>query len=129
MLDTTKLTPDILIPAIILLSAGLLLIYVLWQAQKRADFDIANFLRDEQGKESALRAFAFVALGVTSWIMATLTFKDKLNPDYFLYYVLTWANTLVLVKLAEKWTGNLPFSSKSDGSQPMTTTTTTTKSE
>lgn len=105
-----SLLPEILIPALMLLVLIILLVVVLVRAQARPDFDVANFLRDELGKESAMRAFAFVALAVTSWVIATLTLKGNLTPDYFLYYNLTWANTVVLMKLADKWSGQLPFS-------------------
>lgn len=101
---------DVLVPAAILAFILAFLVAVLLRAQSRPDFDVANFLRDEARKESALRAFAFVALGLSSWVIATLTFQGHMTPDYFLYYNLTWANTLAIVKLVDKWNGVLPFS-------------------
>ena len=109
------LTPEIAAPLLVLIFLFLLLSVVLWNAQQRPDFDIANFLRDGTGKESALRAFAFVALAVSSWIVATLVLKDRFTPEYFLYYNLTWANTLVLVELAKRWSGVLPLSGGNTG--------------
>lgn len=114
------LLPEIFIPALMLLGLFVLLLVILVRAQARADFDVANFLRDETGKESAMRAFAFVALAVTSWIVATLALKGNLTSDYFLYYNLTWANTVVLMKLADKWSGQMPFA-KGDASPPQPT--------
>lgn len=112
-LDT--LTPEIAVPLLVLVLLFVLLAIILFKAQQRPDFDVANFLRDETGKESALRAFAFVALAISSWIVATLVIRDKFTPDYFLYYNLTWANTLVLVELAKKWSGILPLSGGNSG--------------
>lgn len=108
------LTWDVIVPGMILVVILLFLVIVLARAQTRPDFDIVNFLRDENGKESALRAFTFIAVAITSWVIATLTFQGKLTPDYFLYYNLTWANTLALTKLVERWNGVLPLSKSSN---------------
>lgn len=104
-----QLTLEFILPAAMLALMFTAIGILLWRAQRRPDFDIANFLRDEHGKESAFRAFAFVALAVTSWLLAVLALRDKLTPDYFFYYCLTWANTVAAVKLAERWSGALPF--------------------
>jgi cell division protein FtsW (lipid II flippase) len=107
LLETT--TFEIVIPALILLCVGLLLIYVLFSAQRRPDFDIAEFLKDDKGRYSALRAWGFICLGVHSWWVATLVFQKLSTENYFLYFGMIWAGTPILIKFAERWTGNLPF--------------------
>lgn len=113
-----EITIAVIIPSSILAVLFMLLAYVLMRAQRRADFDIAGFLRDESGKESALRAFAFVALGMTSWVMATLVFLNQMNETYFLYYNMTWSGALVLRELAQKWDGVVPFSIRKQQDPP-----------
>lgn len=91
----------------ILVAQFALLVWVLRAAQRRPDFDVANFLRDENGKESSTRAFAFVALGIMSWAVAMLIFMDKMTADYFFFYGVLWAGTPVALELAKKWNGSL----------------------
>ena len=102
-------TFQVLIPAFILLFILFALVWVLWTAQKRDDFDTAEFLKDDKGRYSALRAWGFVCLGVHSWWVSTLVFQSRDNENHFLYYGLIWASTPVLVRLADRWAGNLPF--------------------
>lgn len=113
LLDST--TIEILIPAMILAFVASMLIYVLWKAQSREDFDVAMFLKDEHGNYSALRAWGFICIGLHSWWVATLVFQKRDSVDHFLYYGLIWAGTPVLVKFAERWTGNLPFAQAGTG--------------
>lgn len=113
-----QITAGIAIPSLMLLFMLVLLTYVLLMAQRRPDFDIAQVLKDDQGKLSAMRAFAFVALGVSCWVIATLTLKGTLTPDYFLYFLVCWANTPVAMVLAQRWDGSLPMGRGAPSSPP-----------
>lgn len=112
-------TLAILIPALILFLIGVLLIYVLWTAQKRADFDLAQFLQDDAGKYSALRAWGFICLGVHSWWIATLVFQKLSTETHFLYYGMIWAGTPVMMEFAKRWSGNLPLAQAQPAPPPV----------
>jgi cbb3-type cytochrome oxidase subunit 3 len=98
-----------LVALTILFGQLVLLLYILYRAQKRKDFDAANFLKDESGKESATRAFAFVCLAVMSWGFAMLIFLDRMTEYYFLVFGALWAGTPVAMEMAKRWNGSLPF--------------------
>lgn len=105
----SQTTIEVLIPALILMSIAVLLVIVLFMAQRREDFDVAQFLQDENGKYSALRAWGFICLGIHSWWVATLVFKDLATENHFLYYGIIWAGTPVMMEFAKRWTGALPL--------------------
>lgn len=86
-----------------------LLGFVLYRAQKRPDFDVARFLRDENNKESAGRAFAFICLAVMSWGFAMLIFLDRMTEYYFFIFGGLWAGTPVAMEMVKKWNGAMPF--------------------
>lgn len=109
----SETTFGVLVPAAILFCVFVLLALVLWRAQMREDFDIAQFLQDDHGKYSALRAWGFICLGIHSWWVATLVFRGEANENYFLYYGIIWAGTPVMMKFAERWTGALPLTQPS----------------
>jgi hypothetical protein len=98
------------VPFLILIAQGLFLILILFRSQSRNDFDVANFLRDENGKESSGRAFSFIALAISSWIMATLTFMKLMTVEYLVAFLVVWAGTPALLELIKRWNGTLPFS-------------------
>lgn len=106
------LTYEVLVPGLVLFALFVLFAAVLFWAQANPSnrFDISNFLKDEQGKESSGRAFGFVALAIHSWWVATLVFQKLATIDHFLYYGLIWAGTPAIMVLANRWGGNLPFS-------------------
>jgi hypothetical protein len=100
------------LPAIILFIMLLLAAHVMLSAQRREGFDFGNMLRDEAGKESAVRIGVLVSLAISSWTVmnhALLAGKD-INPQIFGLYVFAWSGALVFVKAADKWNGSLPWS-------------------
>lgn len=108
----SRLPAESLIPLFILLSLFCLFAGVLLKAHinPRNRFDVANFLRDDTGKESSGRAFGFIALGVHSWWVATLVLQKTATVDHFLYYGIIWAGTPALMVFAQRWGGTLPMS-------------------
>jgi len=107
-----QFTLDTLIPAIILsLLFSAFGIMLLWaQLSTKNRFDVADFFRDEKGKASSGRAFAFVALSIHSWWVATMVFQKLATIDHFIWYGVTWAGTPAIMMIASRWGGNLPFS-------------------
>jgi hypothetical protein len=104
-----------LIPSTVLIVLLLLMAYVLFSAQKsREDFDIANMLKDENGKESGLRLALLVSLAISSWAVVTMVLNNTLSTNVWVGYLATWSGSLVFIKAADKWNGNLPFSSKGE---------------
>jgi hypothetical protein len=114
------MTVETLTPLAILFVLFALFAYVLYRAQANPsiNFDLANFLKDDSGKESSGRLFGFVALAVHSWWVATLVLQKTATENHFLYYGLIWAGTPAIMIFAQRWSGNLPLAS----AQPTTPT-------
>jgi hypothetical protein len=91
MMDVFGYTIDA--PAASLLAMFAIGVYVLFAAQRRADFDWGQALKDDGGKVSALRLAIFVAIAVSSWLIIFVTMnvikdgKDlaELFPFYMAY--------------------------------------------
>lgn len=99
-LQSKSFAPTLILACLLLLAA-----WVLLRAQRRPDFDLADMLRDDAGKLSSTRIFAFISLAITSWILAYLTVTEKLNENYYLYYLVTWSGATVLMKFIDRWGG------------------------
>ena len=102
---------DVPLVLLVVLLAGTVVL-LLW-CQRQPNFNVANMLRDENGKESALRFTALLAWAWSSWALM----KDTLRPDgvseqVFLIYCVTWSGALVFVKFADRWNGKLPWAAK-----------------
>lgn len=102
------------VPALMLFFVCLLIIVVLWRASRAQDFKFAAMLKDENGKESALRFGVFVAIAVSSWSLMRVTSAAPLTSEALVQvtwaYLFTWSGALVFVKALEKWNGVLPWS-------------------
>lgn len=92
-------------PALSLLVGSLITLYVVFAAQRRNNFDWGNALRDDSGKESALRLAIFVSIVVTSWLLIFISMNvikdgkdlEQLYP-FFVTYLAVWSGA----KVAEK---------------------------
>lgn len=102
-------TWDILIPGAILAAIFALGVWVLWRAQKRSDFDLADMLRNDENRGSNTKAGFFVALGVSSWVIATLTVQKTMTVDFFWAYNVTFSGSFLLKAAIDKWNGVVPF--------------------
>ena len=99
------------VPLLFLVVLLIASVFLLVWCQRQDGFNVANMLRDENGKESALRYTAILGWAWSSWALM----KDTLRPDgvdesIFLIYCVTWSGALVFVKFADKWDGKLPWS-------------------
>lgn len=92
-------------PALSLFFGSLITLYVVFAAQRRNNFDWGNALRDDSGKESALRLAIFVSIVVTSWLLIFISMNvikdgkdlEQLYP-FFVTYLAVWSGA----KVAEK---------------------------
>lgn len=110
----SSLTINVLIPGVMLCGLVIMFLWVLWRAQAADDFDVSQFLRAEDGRLSSVRLFAFVALAVSTWVIATDTINARLSHDNFLAYLVTWSGSLVLARAVDKWDGRLPLAKGPD---------------
>ena len=102
-------TINVIVPLAALVMLFGLFAWVLWRAQQNPAFDVSQFLREDSGKLSGTRAFAFVALGVHTWALMTETINGRMTSDLFMAYGMTWSGSLVLFEIAKKWDGRLPL--------------------
>ncbi len=98
-------TFDRLIPLITLLLLASLFIWVLMKAQKGADFDASEFLRDDRKKLSWGRLAAFVCCVTHTWVIFTRTLNDKLTFEDQLLYCVVWSGSMILLQALEVWRG------------------------
>jgi hypothetical protein len=97
------LTFQVVIPLVSLLAMVVMFIWVLSRAQKSDDFDASQFLRDEFGKLSAWRLFAFVCVSTHTWVIFSQQINDKLTENGILIYCATWSSSAVLAQVVSAW--------------------------
>lgn len=98
-------TFDKLTPLITLLGMAAMFVWVLFKAQKGEGFDASQFLRDDAGKLSASRLFAFVACMTHTWVVFVRTLNSKIDVQELALYAVTWSGSLVLLQGIEAWRG------------------------
>lgn len=106
----SSFTFDRLLPAALMAVLFGMFIFVLVKAQRRGDFDASEFLREDSGKLSSKRLFAFIAMAVHVWLVTTRTISDKITFEEQVLFVLTWSGSLVLIQALEIWKGGPPSS-------------------
>jgi hypothetical protein len=80
---------------LVMMSTGLAVVFYI--AQKRPDVDVAQFLRDENGKLSASRLAVFVALLFSSWALVVDTLMNRqVDATVYLIYLGTWSTSKTL---------------------------------
>lgn len=97
------------LPAVVLVILLLGFCYSLWATQRQEGFNFADIYRDERGKPSAVRMALVGAWVASTWYVMQDMLDGVPTPEIFWAYVLAWAASKPLDKLAEKWTGNVPF--------------------
>jgi hypothetical protein len=98
----------ILVPLLTLMGLFALCVWVLFQAQKRDDFDASEFLRDDNRKLSWGRMGAFVCLMTHTWVVMTLTINSRLAWADMALYAVTWSGSLVLLEYLQLQAGKTP---------------------
>lgn len=103
-----SVTIGVILPALLLVVLLSFVGFILWRAQGRQDFDIADLLKDDTNKISTWRFVALMAFALHSaYFYATLF--NKPDPEMFLWFAVIWGGTPASIILAEKWNGVLPF--------------------
>jgi hypothetical protein len=111
------------VPNVILASLLFLALIVLMSALQLPRFRLGDMIVDESGKASSSRVAMFIALGLSSYMLAYLTINNVVDSDTLFYiyavYLLTWASSKTLDKLVTNWAfnRNLPsrFTEPKDG--------------
>lgn len=87
---------------------------VLFEAQKRSDFDIGNFLKNDSGKESMAALGGLAAIVLSGWVLVYTATKVKdFDVQTFLWiyaiHLAVWSGTKVAEKLVDafstRWYG------------------------
>jgi hypothetical protein len=94
-----------LIPLVMLFTLSVLFIWVLFQAQKRKDFDASMFLRNDRGILDFGRLAAFICCMSHTWYFFTRTLNGDVTKDDVWIYCVTWSGSLVLLQALETWRG------------------------
>ncbi len=107
-----SITAQLVLPALLLLVLLVAVGVMLWRAQKRDDFDLANMLRQSNmdGKESAAQLAILLAMSLSSWVLMSETLNNRLTADLWYGYLITWSGSPALLEIAKRWNGSLPFS-------------------
>ena len=96
---------DHAIPLTMLLGMFTLFGWVLFRAQKSAEFEASEFLRDERGKLSFGRLAAFVCLMTHTWAISVWVVRGKIEPMDMVLYCVTWSGSLLLLQALDSWRG------------------------
>lgn len=106
------LSVQLILPALLLLALLLVMMFVLWRAQKREDFDLANMLRQgsADGKESGAQLAILISVAMSSWVLMSETLNARLTDGLWYGYLITWSGSPALLLVAQRWNGVLPFS-------------------
>jgi hypothetical protein len=94
-----------LVPLLTLLSMACLFVWVIFAAQKRADFDASEFLRGDNGKLSWGRLGAFICLMTMTWGYFIETLNGTITLQFKVLYAVTWSGSLILLQALEVWKG------------------------
>jgi hypothetical protein len=84
--------------------------YLLAKAQSKPDFHIEQIFLDETGKPSAVPMISLMAFAFSVWYLAVRALSGKPDPQEFLYFLIAWSGAVVMIELAKKWDGRLPWS-------------------
>jgi hypothetical protein len=106
------------VPNVLLTSLLLLGLVVLVSALNLSNFRLGDMIIDERGKASSSRIAMFIALGLSSYMLAYLTINKKVDDDTLFYiyavYLITWAGSKTLDKLVSAWSFSKGYGSSSD---------------
>jgi len=108
-----SVTIGVILPAVLLVVLLGFAAGVLWRAQKRPDFDIADLLR-EPGPDGVMRVSTWRFSSLMAFAIHSAYFYASLfikpDPELFAWYGVLWGGAPAALILAENWNGNLPFS-------------------
>jgi hypothetical protein len=111
-----SVTVGVIIPMVILFAMMFFIWRMLTTAQRNHEFRIHEIFCDEERKASAARFIMLMAFGYSCYYLTTRLLAGNPDRTEFFAFLAAWSSSLTLLKLAEKWDGQLPFTKKPDGS-------------
>lgn len=106
-MESLKILSELDVAAVTLV-AGLLWIMLVLRAARIGGFSWAGALKDDAGKESALRFAVLVALVISSWLLMYVSLNVIKNGDdmqalfpFFATYLAVWSGAKVVEKLLD----------------------------
>lgn len=100
------------LPAVVLVVMLVGVWRMLAKAQKRRDVDLVDVLRSENGKISMLSSAGIGAFMFSSWVLMHDALAATLTDAQWWGYLMFWSGAPVANTLANKWTGELPWSKR-----------------
>ena len=85
---------------------------ILKSAQRRKDVDLVDILRNADMKISFLPSAGIGAFMFSTWALMHDTLAGTLTDPQWYGYLLFWSGAPVANALANKWTGELPWSKR-----------------
>lgn len=99
------------VPALLLALFVVTGLLMAWRAQRGGKVDFGNMLRDETGKESAMRFGVLVAVLGSNWVLMKAALQNSEHlPQLYWAFLIAWSASPALRELAAKWNGVLPWS-------------------
>ena len=102
--------PQVTIPNLLLVTLIAMGFWVFSKAQQRPTFEIGDMLIDENGKASSSRFAVFIALALSTYLLAFVTINKTVDGNTLLYlfgiYIVTWASSKSLENLIQAWGNN-----------------------
>jgi hypothetical protein len=100
------------LPAVVLVVMLIGAWRMLTKAQKREDVDLIDILRNADGKFSFLPSAGIGAFMFSSWVLMHDALASTLTDAQWWGYLMFWSGAPVANTLANKWTGELPWSKR-----------------
>lgn len=112
-----QIAAGVLLPAALFVILMGVAFWVIWLAQKRGDFDIADLLRSYHAETQSWRVdtakFAtLMAFSVHSAYFYATLWSSTPQKEFFVWYGIIWAGSpaaMELASAAKQWNGQLPF--------------------
>jgi len=101
----SSVTIGVLIPLSILICIVIAVYMLISKAQQDPEFDIANVLKDENGKESFERLMGFGCFAASTWVLAVVVFAlPNILTEAYITYLAAWGGTSTVKEIARrKW--------------------------
>lgn len=113
-----SVTINVIVPLVILAAMMVAVWRLIMFAQRKPDFNIEGIFLDDDRKASCARFLMLLAFAYSCWHLAVGRLTNTLQPWEFPAFLAAFANSLTLIKMAERWNGVLPFAKSPPTDQP-----------
>jgi hypothetical protein len=104
---------------VILLTAFVLVIWVLWKVQRGFNsVDLRDLILGEDGKASWSKMSAMGGWCVGTWIVVYLTMHDKMTLPFYLVYFCVVIGSPMAFAIINLWKGQPPAAPEAKGDNP-----------